>query len=483
MIAVTVARARGCAALLLGGCLLFACELSGSTDAGGAIDVPDVPTDPTKVDGWQDEALGLVASLFPDLPREEVASIITSLDFSEILALRNELKAARAAAAEFVDHLTTTAAERVAQRNEDLAAHNGGFPQGLAAVGRVCRYDASHGRGTLDLSGVFNGRQSVSLSAANVALHVDGVPRAFSLSCLAGGQTVDVVFLIDITGSMTNVIHAVRNSVVDFVDLLEARGVRGTVSVVTFQDTVGVNRGFQEPALPGNIERSPFFVPISLSDSAQVAALRAFVNRLEANQGADVPENLSAAIDFARSNVIGTMAGGQPNVIGDGREDPIGASAFPALTSDRQVFVALTDSTFHGDDRGPGNSSLRGGFVPRDAATILASLHRTGTTVHVSDPSWVDSSLSTSSASVDSDFWAIHTGGVGEDSMLGYSLTDLELVVVAEQTGLLDITLDKIIGSSCTLQFEGELSATAQVELHLELATASYRTPISIERF
>ena len=483
MVAGTVARVRRYRALLLSVCLLLACDLSGSTDADGTVDVPDVPTDPKKLAGWQDEALSLVTSLFPDLPREELVSIITSLDLSELVSLRNELKAARAAAAEFVDHLFTTAEESVAQRNEALAAHNGGFPQGLAAVGKVCRYDVSQRRAALDLSGVFAGRESVSLSEANVALHVDGVQRAFSLDCLAGGQTVDVVFLIDITGSMTNVIHAVRNSVVDFVDLLEARGVRGTVSVVTFQDTVGVNRGFQEPALPGNIERSPFFVPVSLSDSAQVDALRAFVNRLEANQGADAPENLSAAIDFARNNVIGTMAGGQPNVIGDGREDPIGTSAFAELTSDRQVFVALTDSTFHGDDRGPGNSSLRGGFVPRDAATILASLQRTGATVHVSDPSWIDRSLSASSASVDSDFWAIHTGGVGEDYMLGYSLTDLELVVVAEQTGLLDITLDKIIGSSCTLQFEGELSVAAQVELNIEFATTSYRTPIAIERF
>ena len=34
----------------------------------------------------------------------------------------------------------------------------------------------------------------------------------------------------------------------------------------------------------------------------------------------------------------------------------------------------------------------------------------------------------------------------------GYSLVDLELVVVAEKSGLLDITLDRIIGARSDLQ-------------------------------
>lgn len=478
------ARLVGCGAPLLGALLMLGCELSGAADADGVADVPDVPTELPKLDGGvQDVALSLLTSLFPDLSREEILSITGSLSLSEMISLRDELTAARAAAAEFVDKLFTTAEESVAKRKMDLAPHNDGFPSGLEVIGKVCTYDATNRRGEILLNGVFQGKQSAALSSARIGLHVDGVGRPFSLDCLAGGPTVDIVFLIDITGSMTNVIHAVRDSVVALVDLLQARGVQGTVSVVSFQDTVGVNRTFQELAPPGNIERSPFFAPVSLADHAKVDQLRAFVNRLEANRGADLPENLAGAIDFARNNIIGAMASGQPNVIGDGREDPLATSPFPALSSDRQVFVALTDSTFHGDDRLPGNSSLVGGFVPRDAAAILASLHRTGTTVHVSDPSWVDASQNPKSHPIDADYWAVHTGGVGEDRLLGYSLVDLELVVVAKQTGLLDITLDKIIGSSCTLQFEGELQATSQVELEIDLEGAVYRSPITVQRF
>jgi len=282
---------------------------------------------------------------------------------------------------------------------------------------------------------------------------------------------------------MSNVIDAVRDSVVDFIDVIESSGVRGTVSVVTYQDTVGVNVTFQEPAPAGNVERSPFFTPVDIASSSRVDELRGFVNRLEANQGADAPENLSGAIDFARNNVIGLQADGAPNVIGDGRQDPPGTKPFPALKSQRQVFVVLTDITFHGDDRTASNSSLKAPFVPRDAADILATLHQTGTVVHVSDPSWSDASMSPTSRSVDADYWAVHTGGVGEDVVLGYSLVDLELVVVAEESGLLDITLDKILGSSCTIELDVALSASAEVLLELSVGDEVFETELTIERF
>jgi hypothetical protein len=253
--------------------------------------------------------------------------------------------------------------------------------------------------------------------------------------------------------------------------------------VVTFQDSVGVNRTFQQSAPASNYERSPFFAPVSLADGDQVDALRAFVNKLEANRGDDAPENLSGAIDFARNGVIGYGSDGKPNLIGDGKEDPVGTEPFPKLTSDKQVFVVLTDITFHGDDRTDSNSSLLRPFIPRDAKDILASLQRSGTTVHVSDPSWVDESLEPSSKAVDGDYWAVHTGGLGKDVVAGYSLVDLELVVVAKDSGLLDITLDKIVSTSCTLDFTAQLSASAQVSVALEVAGKQFESALEIVRF
>lgn len=430
--------------------------------------------------GFRVDAEELLVKLFPKLTADERAAIAAELSWEQLLLLRSELEKAREAAAEFSRELFRTAEDRVETRKKDLAPFNNGFPEQAEAVGKVCLYDASAARSTIQLSGVFEGQQALQLASSQVSLRVDGALRPHTLRCLADEGSVDIVFLIDITGSMSNVISSVRDSVVAFLESVDASGLRGTVSVVTFQDTVGVNVEFQEPAPPEGYERSPFFRPVALNDAPGIASLKAFVNRLEANQGNDAPENLSGAIDFARNNVIGYSAQGSPNLIGDGQADPAGTEPFAELRSTRQVFVALTDVSFHGDDRDATNSSLLAPFVPRNAAEILRTLHETGTVVNVSDPSWADTKLDPRDASVDSDFWALRTGGLGEDKVHGYSLVDLELVVVAERTGLLDITLDQILSTSCQLQFEGSLTADARVEVSIETdgGISSGRVPV-----
>lgn len=416
---------------------------------------------------FEGEVTEALRALFPDLSAEEIADLSASLSLEDVEALAAELGDARAIAAELSDALFVDAHEKAEEREDVLTDRNDGFPEGLEAVGRTCLYDSENQQAQVMLSGIFNGKSAVSLDgAASVSVSVGGETQSGALSC-ASGESVDIVFLIDITGSMGNVISSVRDSVVSFVDAIEARGISGTISVVSFQDTVGVNTTFQEVA-PGDVERSPFFVPVAIDDADGVDEARSFINRLEANRGADAPENLSGAIDFARNNVIGGSAA-SPNTI-DGVSDPPGTEAFPPLTGDRQVFVALTDSMFHSDNRGAGSSSLLEAFVPRNAQEILSTLHQTNTVVHVIDPSWVDHLLDPTAdvASVDSDYWAIHTGGLGEDVAAGYSLVDLELVITAEESGLLDVALDGIISSSCTFTFDADLSAVLEVEVQIE---------------
>jgi hypothetical protein len=440
------------------GTLLCACALD-------AVTLPEVDED--DFEEFVEDAAGVLRALFPYLSESEIGAITTALSFEEIVALRDELEAARAAAAEFSLDLFQTAEESVAERAEALEPENDGFPESLEAVGLACLYDTEAAQAEVLLSGVFSGKAPVHLSEGAVSVSVGGQVLPGQLSCLSGGESVDIVFLIDITGSMSNVIASVRDSVVSFVDAIEASGVEGTISVVSFQDTVGVDVTFQEPAPSGDLERSPFFTPVAIDDAAGVESARAFIERLEANRGADAPENLSGAIDFARNNVIGLRAG-QPNVIDDAG-DPPGVRPFPRLSSDRQVFVALTDISFHADDRDATNSSLEAAFVPRDAGEILRSLHQTGTVVHVIDPSWQDGSLEPtgSDGDVDADWFAVNTGGLGEDRVLGYSLVDLELVVVAEDTGLLDVVLDAVVETSCRYSFSADLSAVKEVEVTL----------------
>lgn len=461
----------------------LALALGGALSGCSILDTEIPRVDEEDYDDFTEDVAAVLRELFPALSEAEIAELSTTLSFDEVVALREELEEVREAAAEFSLDLFQTSEERVAERAEALEPENDGYPSGLGVVGSSCRYDEAAQVGVVNFSGVFQDKTAVQLAAGEVSVLVNGEAVAGGqLSCLASGETVDIVFLIDITGSMSNVIASVRDSVVRFVDAIEASGVTGTISVVSFQDTVGVDVTFQEPAPSSGVERSPFFRPVPISDGAKISDLRAFVNRLEANAGADLPENLSAAVDFARSSVIGRV-GSAPNVI-DGSSDPPSTSPFPGLTSERQVFVALTDATFHSDSRDEGNSSLQAAFVPRPAEEILATLTQTGTTVHVIDPSWVDESLDPAAgAEVDADYWAIHTGGVGEDTVLGYSLVDLELVVVAEDTGLLDVALDGILASSCSFEFSADLSAEAEVEVRLDVGGEVFTDFVAVTAF
>jgi hypothetical protein len=84
---------------------------------------------------------------------------------------------------------------------------------------------------------------------------------------------------------MTPVIKGVRESLSRFIDAIVASKIAGTIGIVTFQDTVGVNVSFQQPSR--GVERSPFFAPISTADAPKVQELQRFVARLEANSGRD----------------------------------------------------------------------------------------------------------------------------------------------------------------------------------------------------
>jgi hypothetical protein len=439
------------------------------------------------VDVHVDEAQvrNVLRELFPELTEDELTRFASDLDLEAALKLKLEILDIRSVADALSKELEDLAADARVQRSKNLTAVNDGYPPSLEPMGRIAYYNAATGAARIELSGVYDSHDAVTLGASNVSVSVDGRAQSVSLECVPS-VPVDIVFLVDITGSMSPVIGAVRRSLGAFVSAITARQIKGTVGVVTFQDSVGVNVGFQQRPPENRYERSPFFPPIELDDSAGVEELVRFIARLQANSGADQPENLSGAIDFARNNVIGVTSKGAPNVIGDGIEDPKGVSAWPALTNPKQIFVAITDAPFHSDSRTPSNSSLLAPFKPRAIVDILASLQTSSTTVHVSDPSWVDKTVSPTGASseqaVDSDFWAAKTGGLGEDRVAGYSLVDLDVLAGAETTGLLDILLDGIIGTTCSVSFVAPaLPTEASFDLRVEVAGGTFSeslTPI-----
>jgi hypothetical protein len=439
-------------------CVVGACSLKGAVDDSGDVDV-DAKLDVREI----------LRALFPKLNDAELDELSASIDLETVLALKAELEEVRKEAAEFSDELFTTSEERVAQRKKDLETQNEGYPTSLEAIGGGAFYSKANGEVRVELSGLFSNKTSYAFAASDVSVELDGVAQTADVSCLADGEGVDLVFLVDVTGSMSNVIDSVRSSLLSFVDALKASDLNGTISVVSFQDTVGEQVSFQELE-KNDFERSPFIAKKKISSSSEVSEVERFIAKLEANRGADRPENLAGAVDFARNGVIGLSSNGSANVIGDGVGDPVGTAAFPELASKRQVFVAITDATFHSDSRDSGNSSLEAQFKPRPLAQIVDSLRSTGTVVHVVDPSWVDESVEptadASEVELDADYFAIATGGVGEDKVAGYSLTDLELVAVAERTGLLDIALHDILKGSCRVSFPAvSVAAGAEVSV------------------
>ncbi|HET7539746.1 MAG TPA: vWA domain-containing protein [Polyangiaceae bacterium] len=458
----------GCALLLFGS----ACGVS----------LPKSDAVAVSVDRKQIE--DILHAVFPDLSDEELKSYAAELDLKAALELELELSDIRDVAAGLSKELSDLGAKAAEQRRTDVAAHNDGYPTGLEPVGRHAFYDSAAGQGRIELSGIFADHEGVTLSSADVAVKVAGEAQQVSLQC-SQSEPVDLVFLVDITGSMSPIIGALRRSLGAFVDAISARKINGTLSVVTFQDSVGVNVEFQRPAPPSGYERSPFFSPVPIDDDAAIERLQRFITHLEANSGADQPENLAGALDFAANDVIGSNPDGTPNVIGDGLNDPKDVAPFPKLQHARRVFVAFTDAPFHADSRTPKNSSLLAPFKPRKMADILRTLQRSGTIVHVSDPSWVDeTSTPTGAASevaVDADYWAMNTGGVGEDRVAGYSLVDLDLLVVATDTGLLDIVLDRVLESSCSVRFAlPEFSADSSFDLELKSGAQSFTESLPV---
>lgn len=306
----------------------------------------------------------ILRELFPELTEDELTRFASDLDLEAALKLKLEILDIRSVADALSKELESLAADACVQRSKELTTANDGYPTSLEPMGRIAYYDAATGAGRIELSGVYDSHDALTLSPSNVSVSVDGRAQSVSVECVPS-IPVDIVFLVDITGSMSPVIGAVRRSLGAFVSAITARQIKGTVGVVTFQDSVGVNVGFQQRPPANKYERSPFFPPIDVTNSTGVEELVRFIARLQANSGADQPENLSGAIDFARSNVIGVTSKGAPNVIGDGIEDPNGVSAWPALTNPKQIFVAITDAPFHSDSRTPSNSSLLAPFKPR----------------------------------------------------------------------------------------------------------------------
>jgi hypothetical protein len=133
---------------------------------------------------------------------------------------------------------------------------------------------------------------------------------------------VDIVFCIDVTGSMTPVIDAVKANVRSFHDLLDKAMAEKSKSISQLRVRVIAFRDFADN--PGNaVELTEF-----LALPAQESEFEAFVMRLRATGGGDEPESgleaLAIAIDSAwergldrRRHVIAMFSDASAHPLGD----------------------------------------------------------------------------------------------------------------------------------------------------------------------
>src|SRR5665213_1726116 len=97
---------------------------------------------------------------------------------------------------------------------------------------------------------------------------------------------VDIVFLLDITGSMGHCIEAMKNNISAFVDYLTTKNANNQSPVKHWRAKIVGYRDFEEDAIP-------FFDNPFVEDAAQ---LKTQLGKLEADGGGDIPESLLDAL-------------------------------------------------------------------------------------------------------------------------------------------------------------------------------------------
>ena len=168
---------------------------------------------------------------------------------------------------------------------------------------------------------------------------------------------VDIVFVIDVTGSMTPIIDAVKANALRFYSDVQSNLTAKGKNVDELRVRVIAFRDFAADG-EAALQESPFFeLP------AEQAAFSAFVNGLIAEGGGDAPESGLEAVALAMNSPWTTRGDRRRQVVvvwTDQPAQPLDPSVLPAELLDRvpSDFSALTD--LWEDAQGPmGSSSKR----------------------------------------------------------------------------------------------------------------------------
>jgi hypothetical protein len=177
-----------------------------------------------------------------------------------------------------------------------------------------------------------------------------------SLASRGLSYAVDIVFCIDVTGSMTPIIDQVKANALGFYDDVQSNLVEKGKNVAQLRVRVIAFRDFAADGSAA-LEESPFF---TLPEER--GGFSEFVNGLIAQGGGDAPESGLEAVALAINSPWTTTGDRRRQVVvvwTDQPAHPLDASALPADLSSRVPadFSALTD--LWEDEQGPMGSSAK----------------------------------------------------------------------------------------------------------------------------
>lgn len=189
---------------------------------------------------------------------------------------------------------------------------NSHFPE-LTARFEVRRNDLGMKISNLKQDNVFLYENSSRINTISLAKDSSG-----------GADAADIVFVLDITGSMTDEINSVKQNIVEFANTLASGGTDYRLGMVTFLDYIG--------------KKYPFTKDVNL--------FKGYISALYADGGDDEPENSLQAL--------------------------LEASQFPFRSNSRRILIWITDATYHENDS----------FTKLTRKQVLDSILTKGIVVH-----------------------------------------------------------------------------------------------------
>lgn len=174
---------------------------------------------------------------------------------------------------------------------------------------------------------------------------------SFAKDSSGGADAADIVFVLDITGSMTDEINSVKQNIVEFANTLASGGTDYRLGMVTFLDYIG--------------KKYPFTKDVNL--------FKGYISALYADGGDDEPENSLQAL--------------------------LEASQFPFRSNARRILIWITDATYHENDS----------FTSLSRKQVLDSILTKGIVVHaIGNANYKTSHYETFTLPTDGKFYDIY---------------------------------------------------------------------------